>query len=181
MNLKKLQERFYYVEVKDKYDVIRASDLLEKINVDVFGNDESKLNFLKNNDDIKNNYMIKNDDGTWRIQSHFIATDNTIDELEKAVKLYLSSNERKNLKESEKIKCKDKIFKISEKIDKMIVFLNKNYHNYDDLSDIEMSIEATISYFVHKYDLSDIDYSSIKESDINSFNRAKKLSSILKK
>jgi len=68
MTKKELQDKFYYVQVRDKYEVLKAAEILEKIDVTVFADDAAKLKFL-NTSTTKNAYMIKDNDG-WRIQSH---------------------------------------------------------------------------------------------------------------
>lgn len=75
------------IAVKDKEDVLKAAEILEKIGITFFSSPESKDRFLKSNKEIKDNFLIQDKDG-WRIQSHYLGNGASVDELkEKARKL----------------------------------------------------------------------------------------------
>lgn len=69
------------IAVKDKYDVLKASDLLESVGIPVFASAETKAKFIETGDNVKNNFLMRDGLG-WRIQSHYIGDGMSIEELE---------------------------------------------------------------------------------------------------
>lgn len=185
MKLNELKEKFYYVQVKDQYDVIKAHDLLSKIGVTVFKDDGQIESFLKRQREkdkpVKNNFLIKDDDG-WRIQSHFIATDHTTDELEEEIKNYLRSKEREGLSDIEKEAANKMVTDITNDLDAFACYLYHNYHNLEDVNNIKQKLD----YFLN--DIAETRYGekfkSFKESDdfksnLESFLREVKLNKLI--
>jgi hypothetical protein len=72
------------IAVKDKYDVIKALEILEKLGL-IIMSEEQKRNYLADVEkNINKNYMIQDDDG-FRIQSHYIGNGISLESLEKQV------------------------------------------------------------------------------------------------
>lgn len=175
MNLEKLKEKFYYVQVKDQYDVIRAHDLFSKIGVEVFKDDGQIESFLKRQrekeEPVKDNWLIKDGDG-WRIQSHFIATDHTTDELGKEINIYLRSLKRQGLDDIEKEMCEKLATALSIELDAFACYIHQYYHDIDDINEIKNDIKNFLNKITK--DRYDKDFESFKTSDdfhskLNSF------------
>jgi hypothetical protein len=81
-------KKFYKIDpiaLRDKYDLLKADEILNRIGIKVFGSEEKKKEFENGHDDIKDNFLISEDDGGWRIQSHYLGFGITIDSLEEQV------------------------------------------------------------------------------------------------
>ena len=73
------------IAVKDKNDVVKALNILERLGIKRM-TDEQKKNYLADeNRKVDNNFMIQEDDGGFRIQSHYIGLGISIKSLEKQV------------------------------------------------------------------------------------------------
>ena len=79
------------IAVKDKNDVLKASELLEKIGLKVFRSEETKNKFIQEGDDVKNNFLIKDVEG-WRIQSHYLGNGISVEECEKKINQLILKN-----------------------------------------------------------------------------------------
>lgn len=123
------------IEVKDKDDVIKALIILERIGIKQM-TDEQKANYLADKDKVINNYfMIQGDDGSFRIQSHYIGFGVSVESLEKQVNEIIKRHpdicERLidvETKRDELIKEFDKnIRELSEERNVINVKISKNY------------------------------------------------------
>lgn len=185
MDLEKLKENFYYVQVKDQYDVIRAHDLFSKIGVEVFKDDGQIESFLKRQrekeEPVKDNWLIKDGDG-WRIQSHFIATDHTTEELEKEINIYLRSLQRDSLDDTEREMCEKLATSLSNELDAFACYIHQYYHNIEDINDIMNNVKHFLNDVTK--DRYNRDYDKFKNSDdfqskLNAFLREVKLNKII--
>jgi hypothetical protein len=118
------------IRVKNKEDVVKAADLLEKIGILVFKNHASKINYLASDKVVENNFMIKEkkDENGWRIQSHFITDGISPEELEIKINDLLTSNpdfKGKTLQD-EIAALKEKVKEYENKIENIEKILNKN-------------------------------------------------------
>lgn len=77
------------IAVKNKEEVLKAAELFGKVGIKIFGSEESKQRFIKNGGDVKDNFLMRDDDGSCRIQSHFITDGMSISELSKRVSEFL--------------------------------------------------------------------------------------------
>lgn len=69
------------IKIKNKFDLLKVSEILERIGIKIFPNDDTKERCLTW-DDIDNNYLLQDDNG-WRIQSHLLKerfTSKTLEE-----------------------------------------------------------------------------------------------------
>ena len=146
MKLEELQKKFYYVQVRNKYEILKAHELLEKIDVKVLENDEHKIKVMNLDDSkyVKNTFdgrffIIKKGDG-WNIQSHFIATDNTIEELEEEVYLYLRNKDKKEMSESDREDCNKKITDLNKELQSFLCYVYINYKDEEDIKKIKSEI-----------------------------------------
>lgn len=73
--------QFNVIRVSNKRDVLKAADLLSKLDIKVFKDEESKSKFVETGDNVNNNYLIKDLDG-WRIQSYYLGDAIGTDALE---------------------------------------------------------------------------------------------------
>ena len=80
------------IAVKDKWDVLKAASLFEKVGIKIFRSEESKLKLIETGDNIENNFLMRDEDGGCRIQSHFISDGTSIEELEAKVNEILKLN-----------------------------------------------------------------------------------------
>jgi hypothetical protein len=93
MSILELEDDF--IAVKDKSDVIRAAELLEKVGIVVFGTSEKKQKFIESETGVDKNFLVEDedDDGPyWRIQSHYIGFGTSTDLLEEKINEYLEKN-----------------------------------------------------------------------------------------
>jgi len=119
------------IAVKDKNDVVKALNILERLGIKRM-TDEQKKNYLADeNRKVDNNFMIQEDDGGFRIQSHYIGLGISIKSLEKQVndivekhpnicerliEIETKKNELKNEIEEKKQKLTEEINNASIKI-----------------------------------------------------------------
>ena len=76
------------IKVKNKEEVLKTMDALEKLGLSTFTL-ESRKKFDEKGDDVKNNFMIKDKEGSgWRIQSHYIGNGFPFTELECLTEAY---------------------------------------------------------------------------------------------
>jgi hypothetical protein len=73
------------IAVKDKYDVVKALTILEKIGIEIMSDEKKKNYFLDETKTVDNNFMIQEDDGGFRIQSHYIGSGISLESLDKQV------------------------------------------------------------------------------------------------
>lgn len=120
LNLKEItNENSDVIAVKDKTDVLKAAELLEKIGIIIFPDIEGKIRFIETGDDVKNYFLIEDKDG-WRIQSHFIGFGASTDVLESRISDYLSKHP--NFMKDEVLKnTQDELTKIKEEFQKSII------------------------------------------------------------
>ena len=78
------------IAIKDKNDLLKAAEILEKIGIYIFSSEEDKKNCEKNWNDITNNFLIKDSYNNWRIQSHYLSQGITIENLEEQVNYFLN-------------------------------------------------------------------------------------------
>lgn len=78
------------IAVKDKHDILKASEILEKLGIKIFSSEEAKKKCLEW-DDVKNNYLIQDEDG-WRIQSHLLQERFNIETLDTFVTALLTKH-----------------------------------------------------------------------------------------
>lgn len=79
------------IAVKDKYDILKAAEILEKIGIKIFSSEKKKTECLTW-DDVDDNYLMQNEDGSWRIQSHLMTANFTIESLNEYVNKLLENN-----------------------------------------------------------------------------------------
>jgi hypothetical protein len=98
MNLNKLLREDRNIDeviaVKNKKDVVRASDILEKIGLSVFTTPKKRKEYLgdeKQYNDFENMFMVQDSDG-FRIQSHYLGQGTTTDDLEKIIDEIVAAN-----------------------------------------------------------------------------------------
>lgn len=104
------------IAVKDKADVIKADEILEKIGLEVFSTHEKRNNYLESDSKIENGFLIQDDDG-WGIQSHYIGFGTSIEELEKLVADILQKQIlKKEVAEEKALELKREIEEISKKL-----------------------------------------------------------------
>lgn len=106
------------IAVKDKYDVLKASDLLEFVGIPVFASAETKAKFIETGDNVKNNFLMRDSHG-WRIQSHYIGDGISIEELETIITNTGPLSHIQSLVseiEVDFIATKDKMSKLEEKL-----------------------------------------------------------------
>jgi len=184
MTLDELQKKFYYIQVRDQYEVVKAHDLLSKIGISVFPNNEAVGDFLKRQSDkkdpVKDNYLIKDGDG-WRIQSHFIGTDNTIEELEEEIQLYLKRKSKSEMTDEERELCNKKISDLDKEIQSILCYVYLNYKDDDDIKRIKSELGYLSDRISSKFDITYKKF--IKrpdfESTLDAFIREQKLNKIL--
>ena len=71
------------ITVKDKWDAIKAADLLESISIKVWSSKKTKDKFIESGGTTLNNgFLIKTEDG-WRTQSNYIGFGISVEELSK--------------------------------------------------------------------------------------------------
>jgi hypothetical protein len=176
----KLQKKYYYINVKDKYDVIKAHDLLAEIDVKVFKSDDVKLNFINKKNDIDDNWLIRDGDG-WRIQSHFIGTDNSIEELEEDITIFLRKKNKLELSEEEIKKCEKEITELSKSMDSFLFYIYSKYYNFEDIKDIKNKISYFIKQISKRYfeDFEDFIKKEDFESNLQAFLREVKINNVL--
>jgi hypothetical protein len=187
MTLEELQKKFYYVQVSNKYEILRAHDLLEKLDIKLLEDDEHKLKILKLDDSsyLKNSFsgsyfLIKGNDG-WRIQTHFLGTDNTIKELGKEVYIYLRKKEKSELSEEEREKMNKEISKIDDLFQSFLCYFYLNFKDESDIKSIKSELSSLFSRESNRYNIS---YDEFKNRDdfkqvLESFLRDKKLNKVL--
>ncbi len=78
------------IAVKDKHDILKAAEILEKLGIKIFSSEEAKKKCLEW-DDVKNNYLIQDEDG-WRIQSHLLQERFNIETLDTFVTSLLTKH-----------------------------------------------------------------------------------------
>jgi len=79
----KLKSTFCIISVKDVGDVIKADDLLSRLDIKLL-NDKDKFLEDEKEKPVKNNFIIRDGNG-WRIQSHYLGCGMSVDDLEKCV------------------------------------------------------------------------------------------------
>ena len=155
MKLADLQKKFYYIQVRDKFEILKAGELLEQIGITVFNSDEHRMSILKKDSktfpNVDKFFIIKDGDG-WRIQSHFIASDNTIEELEEAVKIYLRKKDKEKLSEEEREKANKQITKLSKELKSFLCYLYLNYDNEDDVKEVYSRFNLFINKLSERWD-----------------------------
>lgn len=74
------------IAVKDKTDVIKAANILEKYQIKVFSSNEIKEGYLNSDKEVKDNFLMKNmnEDG-WRVQSHYLGQGIKPEEIEELI------------------------------------------------------------------------------------------------
>lgn len=70
--------------VRNLQDVLDAEELLKKVGINIFSSDRSKTKFIENNTNIEDMFLIEDDDG-WRIQTHYIGTGTSVEELRRKI------------------------------------------------------------------------------------------------
>lgn len=177
--LQELQKKYYYVKVRDKYEVIKAHDLLSKIEMPIF-TDESIIKFIKSGDNVKDNYLIKDTDG-WRIQSHFIATDNFVEDLEEDVSCYLRKKDRDNLSVDEKQKCNKLVAKLNKELQSFACLASICYDNSKDLEEVINKFETFNQLVAKRWEQNFTNFKKSEDfnSTFESFLRDNKLNEIL--
>ena len=85
-----LEDRVIFV--KDKDDVLKASEILERVGIIVFSTQHAKEKFILTGDDVKNNFLTQESGGGWRIQSHYLGFGTKTDLLEEKVNEVLLKN-----------------------------------------------------------------------------------------
>lgn len=73
------------IAVKDKKDVLRAAEILEKYHINVFSSKETRENYLNDDSKFVNNNFLMNDKDGWRIQSHYIGFGIKPEEIEELI------------------------------------------------------------------------------------------------
>jgi peptidoglycan hydrolase CwlO-like protein len=115
--------------VKNKDEVVRAANLLEKLGINVFKDETSKKNYLESDKVVENNYLIKEkgDEEGWRIQSHFISDDTTVEVLEAKINEILATEPEFKVKilEEEVVELKSKITELTERLVEINKILTK--------------------------------------------------------
>lgn len=120
-----IEHKIDVIAVKNKEDVIKASELFEKIGINIFTTLESKLKFMETGDNVNNNFLIKDNDDGWRIQSHFITDGTSIPELESIINNIneenpnLLKNKSINDIKDEMKKIQDSFISINERLEKL--------------------------------------------------------------
>ena len=177
--LQTLQKKYYYVKVRNKYEVIKAHDLLSKIDMPIF-TDETLIRFLKNGDDVKDNFLMKDTDG-WGIQSHFLASDHSIEELEEDVSCFLRKKDKQNLTDKEKEDCEKLILKLSNELQSFVCLASVEYDNIKDLEEVIHRFEVFNQSTSKRWNQSLIDFKKSKDFKqiFESFIRNNKLVEIL--
>jgi hypothetical protein len=167
--LEKLQKRFNYVQVRDKYEILKAHELLEKIGVKILDDDAHKIKVLNLDDSkYKSNglfYIIKDSDG-WKIQSHFIGTGNTIEELEEEVYLYLRIKSKSDMTDEEREKNNKIITNLNKRLQSILCYVYLNYKDFEDIEKIESQIKYLSDRISNRFDVSFEDF--IKRDDFKS-------------
>lgn len=155
---KELQVKYYNVKVRDRYEVIKANDLLKQIDVIVFPTDQKLIDYINSKSTFKDSYMMKDSEG-WRIQSHFISDDNTIETLEKDVKRYQRKVDKIVLNDKDVEECEDLLFTTEKKLEFLFCYLFNNYSHIDDIKDLPSSFDYIFERISEKFD---VDFSSYK-------------------
>jgi hypothetical protein len=186
MNLEALQKKFNYVQVRDKYDILKAHELLEKIGVKVLNDDAHKIKVMNLDDSrYKSNsfngffYIIKDGDG-WKIQSHFIGTENTIDELEEDVYLYLRGKSKSEMTDEEREKNNKVLTDLNKRIQSILCYVHLNYKDDSDIKSIISQIKNLSDRISKRYDVSFEDFTKRDdfESMLMAFLRENKINQI---
>jgi len=73
------------IAVKDKNDVVKALNILERLGIKRMTEEQKKNYLADENKTVNNNFMIQEEDGGFRIQSHYIGFGISIEKLEKQV------------------------------------------------------------------------------------------------
>ena len=178
MTKEELQKKFYYVEIRNKYELLKAHDLLNKIDMPVFSSNE-KIGEYLNGKDWKG-YLIKESDG-WRIQSHFIGTDNSVEELEEEVNIFLRKKERENISEQERENCGKLILKLNKELQAFSCLASISYDSSKDLEEVISKVVDFNQRVSQRWDkkLSDFKKSEDFNSTLESYIRDNKLNEIL--
>jgi len=126
---KLVKHNIYAILVKNKEEVVAAAELLEKIGVVVFKNYSSKVDYLASDKHVENNYLIKEkgDDDGWRIQSHFISDETTIEYLEKKINEILTETPEIKVEvlQEEISELKGKVSEYEKRIEEITKILNQ--------------------------------------------------------
>ena len=73
------------IAVKDKNDVVKALNILERLGIKIMTEEQKKNYLVDEKKTVNNNFMIQEEDGGFRIQSHYIGFGISIENLEKQV------------------------------------------------------------------------------------------------
>lgn len=186
MKLEELQKKFNYVQVRDKYEILKAHELLEKIGVKVLEDDEHKIKVLQLDDSkyIKNTFegrfFIIKDGSGWRIQSHFIGTENTIEELEEEVYLYLRSKSKSEMSDEEREVCNKKITNLNKQLQSILCYVYINYKDDEDIKKITSELKYLSERISNRFNISFDDFTKREdfESTLEAFIRENKINQI---
>ena len=185
MTKKELQAKFYYVQVSSKYDILRAAELLKEIDVDVLPTDEQKMKVLNIDDSSYSEtnsgtvYLMKDNQG-WKIQSHFIASDNTMDELKECIEIYTRKRDRENMPEEDREKCEKKISKFYKDIEAFMCYFYNHFDNDEDIKEVQSKFNYFFETLSKRYAQ---DFKSFKKdkgfkSKLESFKREHKINQL---
>lgn len=146
----RLLDKYTYIQVKDKFDILRAHFLFEKLGYEFFESEEMLLKLMKGEDFSYISeyfYMVKDGSG-WRTQSHLLGTGNKVPEMEKDVDRYLKLVDKGKMSDIEKEECIEKLYLMLNKFWEITMFLYDNYYSEDDLNIVESNLsnlENTLS------------------------------------
>lgn len=74
---------FNIISVKDVNDVLKTNELFSKLNINLLKNKDKFLENEKNNP-INNGFLIK-DNNEWKVQTHYVGSGMSVEDLEKCV------------------------------------------------------------------------------------------------
>ncbi len=186
MTKKELEEKYSYVQVSIKYDIVKAHDLLEKIGIPVLEDDEHKIQVLKLDDSkyLKNafdgTFFIIRSGGEWVIQVHYLGMQNTIEELEEDVNSYCRSEARKNLGESEKEELENRVSDFNQEVDSFMCYFYNNFQNKEDIDEVREKFHDLFEKISKRYKT---DFKSFRKDDkfeekFKEFTREQKLNEL---